>query len=77
MKVFRITPKAPYPALNPWPIPTLITKETCTTEFQILPNARNELDYLRNEIIKKYGSAEYNHVDLDLNLWVLDGYYEH
>lgn len=74
VKVFRITPKTPYPALNPWPIPSLILKETGINEFQLLPNARNELDYLRNKIINKYGNEEYNHIDLDLDLWVFDGY---
>lgn len=67
-------PKASYPTLNPWPIPTLKIKETGTTEFLVVSNARNELDYIRNQIINKYGREEYNHVDLDTNFWVLDGY---
>ena len=73
VKVLRITPKNPHTSMNPWPIPALKTRETGTTEFQVVPNARKELDYLRNQIIKKYGK-DYNHVDLDLNLWILDGY---
>jgi len=73
VKVLRITPKNPHTSMNPWPIPALKTHETATTEFQVVPNARKELDYLRNQIIKKYGNG-YNHVDLDLNLWILDGY---
>ncbi|MCB2324041.1 hypothetical protein LGL55_25040 [Clostridium tagluense] len=74
VKVLRITPKTTYPYLNPWPIPTLKTHETGTTEFQVVPYARNELNYLRNEIIKKYQNEEYEPVDLDSKLWILDGY---
>lgn len=74
VKVLRITPKTPYPYLNPWPIPDLKMHETGTTEFQVVSYARNELNYLRNEIIKKYENEEYDHVDLDSKLWILDGY---
>jgi len=74
VKVLRVTPKTPYPVLNPWPIPSLIIEETGTSEFQTLPYARHELDYLRNQIINKYGSEEYDHIDLGLDLWIPDGY---
>ncbi|MDW8803016.1 hypothetical protein P8V03_17915 [Clostridium sp. A1-XYC3] len=74
VKVLRITPKTAYPALNPWPIPALKKHETGTTEFQVVPYARNELNYLRNEIIKKYQNEEYEPVDLNSKLWILDGY---
>jgi hypothetical protein len=74
MKVYRITPKTPYTSLTPWPIPNLKIRETGTTEYQIVPHARNELDYLRNQILEKYGSQEYNHIDLNTDLWIVDGY---
>jgi hypothetical protein len=74
VKVLRITPKTTYPSLDPWPIPALKKHETGTTEFQVVPYARNELNYLRNEIIKKYQNEEYEPVDLDSKLWILDGY---
>lgn len=74
VKVLRITPKTTYPSQDPWPIPDLKKHETGTTEFQVVPYARNELGYLRNEIIKKYGNEEYEPVDLDSKLWILDGY---
>ncbi|MFW6035447.1 MAG: hypothetical protein ACOCRZ_04260 [Halothermotrichaceae bacterium] len=74
MKVHRVTPKKPVTKLKPWSIPKLKVRETGTTEFQIIPSARDDLDYLRNEIIEKYGSSEYNHIDLDTNLWVLNSY---
>jgi hypothetical protein len=74
MKVFRITPAKPIANLNPWPVPKLKTRETGTTEFQIIPGARDDLDHLRNEIINKYGTAEFNHVDLDTHLWILNSY---
>lgn len=67
-KVLRITPKRPVTHLNPWPVPALKPRETCTTEFKVLQNARNELAYLRNEIIEKYGSEEYDHIELNLDL---------
>ncbi len=74
LKVYRITPEIPFANLNPWPVPNLIIRETGTTEFQIVPNAVNDLDLLRNEIIKKYGGTKYNHVDLNTNIWSTDGY---
>lgn len=73
-KVFRITPKIPIANRNPWPVPSRKIRETDTTEFRVVPNAVNDLYHLRNEIIKKYGSPEHNHVDLDTNIWVIDGY---
>jgi hypothetical protein len=74
VKVFRITSKNAVTKLQPWPIPTLKRRETDTTAFDVLPNTRNEMTHLRNEIIKKYSSAEYNHVDLETDLWIIDGY---
>jgi hypothetical protein len=74
VKVFRITPKNLVTNLQPWPIPDLKRRETSTTEFEVLPNARNEMTHLRNQIIKKYGNAEYNHVDLETDLWIIDGF---
>lgn len=74
MKVYRITPKTPYTSLNPWPIPNLKIKETGTTEFKILPNARNELNYLRNQILAKYGSKEFDHTDLNFDLAIVEGF---
>jgi hypothetical protein len=74
MKVYRITPKTVYTSLNPWPVPNLKIKETGTTEFQILPYARFELDYLRNQILTKYGSEEFDHVDLNFELAIVDGF---
>lgn len=74
IKVFRITPKVPLTNLNPWPVPTLKIRETGITEYQVVPNSRNDLDYLRNEIINKYGSTEYDHVDLDLNVTIPDNF---
>ncbi len=74
VNVFRITPKDSCPALSSWPIPSLIVKETGITEFQILPKARNELDYLRSMIIEKYRSKDYELIDLDIGLWILDGF---
>jgi hypothetical protein len=74
VKVLRITPKTTYPYPDSWPIPTLKIHETGTTEFQVVPYGRNEMNYLRNEIIKKYKNEEYEPVDLDSKLWILDGY---
>lgn len=74
IKVLRITPKIPIPNLAPWPVPTLKIRETGITEYQIVPDSRNDLDYLRNEIIKKYGDTDYEHVDLDLSIGIPDNY---
>ncbi|MGI5935856.1 MAG: hypothetical protein ACOX7I_03490 [Oscillospiraceae bacterium] len=72
--VLRITPKKPYSPSHPWPIRALKAKETCTTEFQVIPTARDTLDYLRNQIISKYRNPEYDAIDLDFNLAILDNY---
>ncbi|MFK2826596.1 hypothetical protein QYG89_13150 [Bacillus sp. B190/17] len=74
MKVYRITPKTPYTSLNPWPVPKLKIKETGITEFQIVPHARDELDYLRNQILAKYGSEEFDHIDLNFDLEIIKGF---
>ncbi len=72
--VLRITPIKPYAVSHPWPITALKAKEICTTEFQSACAARDTLDYLRNQIIGKYKSPEYDIVDLDFNLAILDNY---
>ncbi len=74
IKVFRITPKIPLPNLAPWPVPTLKIRETGITEYQVVPNSRRDFDHLRNEIIKKYGGTEYDHVDLNLTIGIPDNY---
>lgn len=74
IKVLRITPKNPLPNLSPWPVPTLKIRETGITEYQVVPNARNDFDHLRNEIIKKYGGKEFDPVDLDLTVGIPDNY---
>ena len=74
LKVFRITPKTHVANLNPWPVPTLKIRETGITEYQVVPNSRNDLDHLRNEVIKKYGGSEYDPVDLELGIGIPDNY---
>lgn len=74
IQVFRITPKYPYANPNPWPVPTLKIRETGITEYQVIPTCRNDLDHLRNEIIKKYGNTEYDHIDLDFTVGIPDNY---
>ena len=71
--VLRITPNRPIDNKYPWPIPHLKFQETCPTEFNILPNARNELNYLRREIIKRY-EDEYDYVELSTYRWETAGY---
>ena len=74
IKVFRITPKIPLVSTAPWPVPTLKIRETGITEYQVVPSSRRDLDHLRNEIIKKYGSPGYDHVDLDLLVGIPDNF---
>lgn len=74
MSVFRITPKIPRPNRDPWPVPTLKIRETGITEYQVVPDARRDLDHLRYEIIKKYGGAGYRHADLDFTIGIPDNY---
>lgn len=72
--VLRITPKRTIETKHPWSIPTLKMRETCKTEFNLLPNARNELDYLRYKILEKYYSKEYEAIDLKTNIWVMESF---
>lgn len=74
IKVFRITPKIPLNNLTPWSVPTLKIRETGITEYQVVPHSRRDFDHLRNEIIKKYGGTEYDHMDLDLTVGIPDNY---
>jgi len=74
IKVLRITPKVHFTYPNPWPVPTPKIRETYMTEYQVVSTGRNDLEHLRNEIIKKYGSTEYDHVDLDLTVGIPDNY---
>ncbi|WP_237664876.1 hypothetical protein [Sutcliffiella horikoshii] len=73
-KALRITPKRPIPIHNPWPVPIREIRETDKTEFRIVPNVVHDYNHLRNEIIKRYGSPDFDHVDLDTNIWIIDGY---
>lgn len=72
--VLRITPKTSCTSTKPWPIPALKRRETCVNEFQVVPTARDILDYLRNKIISKYKKTEYDVVDLDINLAIPDAF---
>jgi len=72
--VLRITPKKTIKTNHPWPVPTLKIRETCKTEFNLLPNARNDLNYLRYKILEKYYSKEYEAIDLNTNLWVMESF---
>lgn len=74
MRVFRITPKTPLETNTPWPIPALKIRESGVTEYQVVPHARRDFDYLRNEIIKKYAGTEYDPVDLDLTIAIPDNF---
>lgn len=74
IKVFRITPMIPLPNLDPWPVPYLKIRETGITEYQVVPSCRHDLDYMRNEIIAKYGDREYTPVDLELTVGIPDNY---
>ncbi|WP_257675108.1 hypothetical protein [Clostridium felsineum] len=72
--VLRITPKKPIETKHPWPIPTLKMRETCKTEFNLLPHARYDLNYLRYKILEKYDSEEYEAIDLKTNIWVMESF---
>jgi hypothetical protein len=74
IRVFRITPSIPLNHLNPWPVPILKIRETGITEYQVVPNSRRDLDYLRYEIIKKYVGMGYDPTDLDLGIGIPDNY---
>lgn len=73
VKVFRITPGFPLGNPDPWPVPTLKVKETGTSEFQVVQNAVGDLDYLRRQIVDRFGGAKFSHVDLTLDDW-FEGY---
>ncbi|NMF06222.1 hypothetical protein ACUH7Y_19550 [Clostridium beijerinckii] len=72
--VLRITPKKPIKNNHPWPVPTLKIRETCKTEFNLLPHARDDLNYLRYKILEKYYSKDYEAIDLKTNIWVMESF---
>ncbi len=72
--VFRITPRKPIENINPWPVPYLKIRETCKTEFNILPEARDQLNYLRYKIFQKHDSKDYEAIDLYTNLWIMESF---
>ena len=74
LRVFRITPRNPLLNPAPWPVPTLKIRETGITEYQVVPNSRRDFHYLRDQLIKRYGSSEYEPVDLDLTIGIPDNY---
>lgn len=74
VRVFRITPTLPPTISEPWPVPTLKIRETGITEYQVVPYARDDLDYLRSEIIKKYADMGYVSRDLELGIGIPDNY---
>jgi hypothetical protein len=73
-QVFRITPAFSFMNPKPWPVPTLKIRETGTIEYQVVPYSRDDLNFLRNEIIKKYAGTEYEHRDLELGIGIPDNY---
>jgi hypothetical protein len=72
--VLRITPRKKIETDHPWPIPELKPRETCKTEFNLLPDARFDLNYLRYKILEKYDSREYEAIDLKTNLWAMESF---
>ncbi|MFW2500655.1 hypothetical protein [Clostridium diolis] len=72
--VLRITPKKPIKNNHSWPVPTLKIRETCKTEFNLLPHARDDLNYLRYKILEKYYSNDYEAIDLKTNIWVMESF---
>lgn len=71
--ILRITPKTALNYRNPWPVPLLRRKETCNTEFMLIPYIRKNFEHLRNEIVKKY-AAEFEVEDLETDLWIMSNY---
>ncbi len=72
--VIRITPKKAIKTSDPWPIPKLKVRETSETELNILPNARRNLNYLRYKILKKYDTKDYEAIELNTNLWLMESF---
>jgi hypothetical protein len=73
LRVFRITPNTPMDTEEPWPVPALKVRETGVSEYQIVPNALADLEHLRQEIIRRHGSAGLRQVHLDTNIWLPEG----
>ena len=72
--VFRITPNTPIAADEPWPVPALRVRETGVSEYQTIPNAAADLEHLRQEIVRRHGSAQLRSVHLDTGIWLPEGY---
>ena len=72
VRVFRITPRRP-PVPDPLPVPSLRPRGTGTTEFQIIPEAAGDLEWLRGAILARYG-GEYGYSELQTDIWLPEGY---
>ena len=74
LRVFRITPDKPIKNSDPWPVPYLKIRETGITEYQVVPNSRRDYNHLREGIIKKYGSEDFDFLDLDKSIAIPDNF---
>lgn len=43
-------------------------------KFNLIPDARDNLNYLRYKILEKYDNKEYEAIDLKTNLWVMESF---
>jgi hypothetical protein len=72
VRVFRVTPLQRRPPA-PFPVPTLRTRGTGVTEFQIVPDAAAELEWLRGAILARYGGG-FDYRELQTDIWLPEGY---
>lgn len=72
-RVFRITPKEEL-AADPYPVPKLKQRGNGISEFKILPTAKDDLETLREAILKKHGLPQYKTRELHTDIWLPEGF---
>lgn len=73
MRVFRVTPNGQI-TQNPYPVPTLKTRGTGVSEYQIIPNAAQDLETLRVGLLNKYATSDYTYKEMETDIWIPEGY---
>lgn len=72
LRVFRVTPRQET-ALDPFPVPVLRPRGTGVSEYQIIPGAAGDLEYLRAAILERHGPGR-DYRELSTDIWLPEGY---
>ncbi|MFH0802250.1 MAG: hypothetical protein V2A78_07680 [bacterium] len=72
-RVFRVTPQDST-ALQPYPVPVLKPRGSGKSEFEILSNVTEDMEYLRSRILQTYAAPGYNYTELNTVIGIPEGF---